>query len=200
VTCKNCHNMLNFGRIAVLVFLILATGDNLYGEEMDVPVAQQFSIFMKILECNRGFETHDDSVLTFGIIYQSGNKQSLNTRDELMEIISKSPRIIINKIPVKFMAIDLSHATDLAGTITGSKIDIVYITPLRACNIEDLAALFAAHRVLSFTGLPSYLESGLAVSIANRGGKPQIVINLPASKSEGVSFSSQVLKLARVIE
>jgi hypothetical protein len=196
----NHHNMLNFGRIAILVFLLLAAGDNLYGEEMEVPVAQQFTIFMKILECNRGFETHDDSVLTFAIIYQSGNKQSLNTYDELMEIISKSSRIIINKIPVKFLAIDLSRNTDLAGTLTASKVDIVYVTPLRACNIEDLATLFAAHKVLSFTGLPSYLESGLAVSIANRGGKPHIVINLPASKSEGVSFSSQVLKLAKVIE
>lgn len=194
------HKLLRFLSKAILLLLLFAAGDNLYGEEMEVPVGQQFSIFMKILECNRGFETHDDSVFTFGIIYQSGNKKSLNTHDELMGIISKSPRIIINKIPVKFIAIDLSHNTDLAGALTALKIDIVYVTPLRACNIEDLSAIFAVHKILTFTGVPSYLESGLAVSIANHGGKPQIVINLPASKAEGVNFSSQILKLARIME
>jgi hypothetical protein len=188
-------------RTAVIALLILAlTGTSAVGEDMDIPVSQQFTIFMKIVDCNREFASHADSVLTFAILYQSNNKQSLTTRDELMNIIAKSPKFTVGKYPVKFIDIDLDRLGDIAGEFAARKVDIAYITPLRAVKIEDLSAACNKQSVLTFTGITSYLEEGLAVSIANRGGKPQIVINLPAAKAEKVNFSSQILKLARIME
>jgi hypothetical protein len=194
-------NKFSIYRNAAVLGLVLAiSGGQARCEDMEVPISQQFPIFIKILECNKEYASHADSVLTFAILYQSNNKQSLATRDELQSIISKSPKIVVNKYPVKFVDIDLDQVGDLSTELSARKVDIVYITPLRALKIEDVSTECKTHSILTFTGVISYLESGLAVSIANRGGKPQIVINLPAAKAEKVNFSSQVLKLARVIE
>jgi hypothetical protein len=180
--------------------MLVALSSSIYAEDMDVPVAQQYSIFMKILECDREFTTHNDSSLVFAIVYQSGNKQSLNTHDDLMNIISKSPIKTINNIPLKFISIDLSRDLNLDAALTSGKVDAIYIAPLRAYKIENIAASCHAQSILSFTGVLSYVDLGLAVSIANRGGKPQIVINLPAAKTEGANFNSQMLRLAKVID
>ena len=167
---------------------------------MDIPISQQFPIFMKILECNKGYSVHDDSLLTIAIIFQSNNKQSLTTHDDIIGLTSQFTQQRISALAIKFVEFDLDRIGDLSASFSAEKVDVAYISPLRAYKIEDIADICKAKSILSLTGMTSYLNLGLAVSIANRGGKPQIVINLPAAKAEKANFGSQILKLARIME
>lgn len=53
---------------------------------------------------------------------------------------------------------------------------------------------------MTFTGVPKYVEQGIAVGIGIQDRKPKIHINLSASKAEGAEFSSQLLKLAEIVD
>ena len=68
-----------------------------------------------------------------------------------------------------------------------------------AFETEKITGVSRAKKVITLTSVPDYVESGLAVGIGVKGGKPRIIINLPAAKAEGANFSSQLLRLAKVI-
>ncbi|MCK4591646.1 MAG: YfiR family protein, partial [Candidatus Latescibacteria bacterium] len=86
------------------------------------------------------------------------------------------------------------------GAVSRNNIDILYVAPLRALGVKTITGVSRAKRILTLTGVPDYVESGLAVGIGIKGEKPRVIINSPAAKAEGADFSSQLLKLAKVIK
>jgi hypothetical protein len=105
----------------------------------------------------------------------------------------------IEDIPFRLVSIDIDD-TDLASATSRENVDILYITPLRAAEIETITAVSRAEKIMTITGVPDYVELGLAVGIGEEGNKPLIIINLPTAKAEGADFSSKLLKLAKIIE
>jgi hypothetical protein len=49
------------------------------------------------------------------------------------------------------------------------------------------------------TGVPEYVERGLAIGVGVKGERPEIVINLDASRAEGAELNAQVLRIARIV-
>ena len=47
--------------------------------------------------------------------------------------------------------------------------------------------------------MPRYVEGGLAIGVDMKGDRPEIVINLAASRAEGAELNAHLLKLARVV-
>jgi hypothetical protein len=54
--------------------------------------------------------------------------------------------------------------------------------------------------VRTVTGVPHYVEDGLGIGIDLRGGRPEIMVNLVASRAEGGDLDAQLLKLARIVQ
>lgn len=168
-------------------------------QEMPVPLDVQFSLFLKILTFDRSLRARVGNEIVIGILYQRNFRASHNVRDELADLIDKSSVHQVQDILMRHVSIDLSDETDFATAVLRHSVDILYIAPLRAVGIETIYTVSRARQILTLTGVPEYVDSGLAVSIGLRGGKPLIVINLSASKAEGADFHSQLLKLAKVI-
>jgi len=104
----------------------------------------------------------------------------------------------VQNIPIRVVSIDIDTEY-LEYTIERENIDVLYLTQLRAVEIGDIAKLSRKKQIVTLTGIPDYVKAGVAVGVDIKEEQPQILINLPASKAEGVDFSSQLLKLAKVI-
>jgi hypothetical protein len=102
-------------------------------------------------------------------------------------------------MPIRKVTIDIGEEHDLAAAVSRDRIDIFYVTPLRAVAMESFTSISRSKRISTLTGLPEYVESGLAVGIGTKGERPLIIINSPAAKAEGIDFNSQLLKLAKII-
>ncbi|MFL5494852.1 MAG: YfiR/HmsC family protein [Gemmatimonadales bacterium] len=87
---------------------------------------------------------------------------------------------------------------NLGAALLHDGVRVAYVTPLRAVPTSDVAAATREHQVVSVTGVVQYVEEGLAVAVDAKGERPQIVINLAASRAEGAAFAGQLLKLARL--
>lgn len=170
-----------------------------WAQEMAVPMDVQFALFFKILTFDRNLKARVGDELVIGLVYQGGFRTSLNAKDEAVKVISKSSKDKIKDISIRQVSINIDD-TDLAGAVSKRKVDVLYITPLRAVGIDTITDISRAKRITTLTGVPEYVESGLALGIGTKGEKPLIIINLPAAKAEGADFSSQLLKLAKVIE
>jgi hypothetical protein len=76
---------------------------------------------------------------------------------------------------------------------------VVYLFP--EADLEEAKQVCSGSGVLTISGSPSLVEQGhVSIAIGENGGKAEIVVNLPRLKQEGHELSSQLLKLARVIQ
>ena len=79
-------------------------------------------------------------------------------------------------------------------------VDALYITPVRAIAMEAITAVSQKRRELTLTGVPEFVDDGLAVGIDLHGQKPRILINLKAARAEGADFEARLLKLAKIVD
>lgn len=184
------------GSIAILVFLWSAP---LCAQEMPVPVDIQLVLFFKILSFDRNLKEKVGEEILIAVCYERTFAGSLGARNELLKLLKELPVSEIEDVPLRFVSVDISEA-GVVDTISRVGADILYVTPLHSVTIETITTASRAGKILTFTGVPDYVESGLAVGIGIKEEKPLIIINEPAAEAEGANFSSQLLKLAKVIE
>lgn len=184
----------------ILVIIIIILGFTLlWAEEMPVPADLQYSLFLKILTFDRNFKARVGDEIVVGMVYQKNYRESNSVKEEFTKAMDESTIKSIEDIPIRQVPVNLNN-TDLDSAVSQMKIDILYITSLRAVKIEDITKVSRAKQLTTLTGVPDYVESGLAVGIGTKGDKPLIIINLPAAKKEGVDFNSQLLRLAKIVE
>jgi hypothetical protein len=172
----------------------------LHAQEMAIPLNVQFPLLLKVLSFDRNLKPRAGDDIVIGIVYQKHFRTSLNVKDELMTMMDEPALKHLEGIPIRPVLIDLASDTDVASAISRSKVNILYITPLRAVAMEDIAVISQAQRILTLTGVPEYVESGLVVAVGTKGEKPTIIINITAAKAAGADFNSQLLSLAKVIK
>ena len=189
--------------LCLLLLLALSSfaGERSAGEEMGVPVAVQYPLFLKVLTYDRELEARVGKELTIGIAFQPSLRASYVVKEELLALVKASPIQNVKGLPIKTVAIDLSETRDLAAVLRSREVDIVYVCPLRAYDIRTLTAAARARKAVTLTGVPEYVEAGLSVGVdIGAKGRPEILINHAASKAEGANFNAQLLRLARIVE
>lgn len=190
------------GYMQILLVVLLISqlaGTAAAAEEMEVPVEIQFPLFLKILPFDRNFKKRVGDEIVIGIVYQEKFRKSLNIKTQLENFLGKSKENKIDDLPFRYVLINLGSLSEFKAILVKEKVDIVYITPLRAVAVDTLVSYSRSLGITSLTGVPAYCELGIAISIGTKGESPIIIINLPCARSEGADFSSRLLKLARVI-
>ena len=57
------------------------------------------------------------------------------------------------------------------------------------------------YAITTATGVPEFVQRGIAVGIGMKADKkPDILINLPSSRSEGSEFDASLLRIATVVK
>jgi hypothetical protein len=186
--------------ITVAVLLIIIMTPVIRTQEMPVPVKLQYQLFLKVLTFDRNLKKRVGDEIVFGIAFQSKFRTSLIVMESMVRVIDKSQINEVEDIPIRCVTIDLSNEDNLEEVITKKKVNILYVTPLRAFDIDIVKAISQAKKITTLTGIPEYVEAGIGVGIGTKGQRPQIMINLSSSKAEGSDFSSRLLNLARIIE
>jgi len=169
------------------------------GNEMPVPVEIQVPLLMKILSADRTLATRAGSALVIGVIFQDNNRESSATMAEFSRLAGQAHVSGSTAIPVTIEPVSLDKLDALAPELAKRKIRVCYITPLRSVDVTAVIAAADSSGSLTCTGVPEYMKRGAAVGIGSRGGRPEIIINLDSAKEAGADFSSQLLKLARLV-
>ncbi len=164
--------------------------------QMPLPVKDQMPLFLKILSYDKNLPERGDEIV-IGVLYQERFRQSLLAKDELWTVM-KQYRTLSGR-PLRLVLLPLDEKTSLASVLDDPRVNVFYVSPLRAFDIEAITEVSREREIVTLTGIPSYLDAGLSVSLDVKGGKPQILINLPASEAEGADFHSQLLKVAKVM-
>ena len=168
-------------------------------QEMPLPVETQLNVLLKTLTFDRNLKERKGERLTIGIVYHGLFDKSLRVKDELIEAF-KTVRIKeIFEHPLHIVTVDL-HLIGLEEAVTGQGVDILYITPLDSSEIRKIGESSRSMGVITMSGVPQYSEQGIAVTVGRKGEAAQIIINLDAARAAGANFSSQLLKMAKIVD
>lgn len=185
--------------VAAIILSIFMAGST-WCQDIQVPIEQQVSLLVKILNFDRNLGRNADKQIVFAILYQKKFRKSLDAKNDFEQAISKYSITKIDTLPIKLMAIDISEDSDLVSIITDNRVNVIYLAPVKATNIGDITTLSRRRQITTMTGVPEYVNAGISVGVGAKGDKPQILINLNSARAEGINFKSQLLKLAKIID
>ncbi len=184
--------------ILFIIFITFLSND-LASQQLTTPVIVHLPIMLKSLEYDRNLMNKNNDVIRIGIIYQEQFRPSLNTKNQLLRYIADKNIKNLAKFKLEIIPINLSDISEFSSFVENNNIDITYITPLRAVNIDKLAQIQKSKSILSLTGVVEYLDNQIPFSVDLVGDNPKIVIDLMNSRLSGADFSTNLLKLAKVI-
>ncbi|MFI5180824.1 MAG: YfiR family protein [Thermoanaerobaculia bacterium] len=164
-----------------------------------VPLPTQYALLLKVLTADRNFPMQGRDDLVIGIVYQRNSPASREVAERLASEIERRSADE-GAASARYRLIDVSDPAALAPGVAACQPGVLYVAPLTDFDVRRIAALSRARKIRTATGVPAYVESGLAVGFESDRGAVRIVINREASRAEGADFSSKLLKLARRIE
>lgn len=180
------------------LFVLLATC-HVKAQEQPVPIALQYQLFLKVLSFDRNLEKNVSDSLKIGVLFQELNQSSANAKDELISAFHQSKINSIKKIPVAILPINLTQE-NAASIFEQKTLDVILLTPLRAVDLHTISEQAIQNQIVLLSGVIEYVDETVAISLDLEGNRPIIVINQKNAKAMGMDLSSQILKLAKVIE
>lgn len=187
------------GILAVLVFagLVSAFFRPLPAQDMDVPMRVQMPILLKVISFDRQLHARAPRDVVVGVVMQGGNRTSMVAHNQAVEILA-AQGTAVDGIPVRVVTFDLDRQS-IRDVFTNNALTHLYVTPLRAVDIGELASQARAAHVTTMTGVTEHLRRGISIGVGLRAGRPKILVNVNASRAEGADLSAELLKLAELI-
>jgi hypothetical protein len=188
-------------RLAIGVLTLLLGGGSAQAQKMAAPAEVQVPLLFKILTFDRRLATRPPGdVLVIAVVFQTGYRASLVARNQIVDALKAMEDSTISGHPVRWVAVEWIDEAQVRLALIRERTDVVYVTPLRGVELHPLVRTARAAGMTTFTGVPLYVEQGVALSIGIVRERPQIIVNLAATRAEGSDFTSQLLRLCKVIE
>jgi hypothetical protein len=183
------------------VLTALLGGGSARAQEMAAPAEVQIPLLFKILTFDRRLGTRPPGkVIVIAVVFQTGFRSSLVARNQIVDALKAMHDSTISGHPVHWVAVEWKDAEQLRLALIHERADVVYLNPVRGVELDPITSAARAGGMTTFTGVPLYVEQGLSLSVGIVRDRPQIIVNLPATRAEGSDFTSQLLRLCRVIE
>lgn len=185
--------------VALLICLCLipSKGAALWDGSQPLPVNLQLTLLGKILSFDRTLSSRS-GVVEIAVLYQGNYPASEAAKAELMR--AAAGLNASGPLRLRFRPIRLESTASFPHVFSATNVHAVYVMPLRGLDVRALTRAAAADGVRTFSGVPEYVYEGVAVTVGSRQGRPAIYVSLAAAKAQGSDFSSQLLKLATVID
>jgi hypothetical protein len=185
-------------RSIIIVMLTCIVVYCLPAQSIMIPVERQVPVLIKVLMFDKHVPT-DTSEYRVGIIYDQTEIESNSVKNVIVSASDSSHLKLFNGIPVRFIPISVDNGAAWYRQILENDISAVMVTPVSKTVRKNLAAFCSEHRIITMSTVPDYVDEDIAYGLMDDNGRQTIVINLPVSISQGAQFSSQVLRIAKVL-
>lgn len=157
----------------------------------------QLTLLGKVLSFDRSLGARTNA-LDVAILYQADFPESEQAKIAFMRAARASAEA--SGATLRFKPVILEGKPSFRDVFAAIDADVAYVMPLRGLDVSKLAVAAAGSGVRTFSGVPEYVYDGVSVTLGVKHGRPAIFVNLKTARAQGSDFSSQLLKLAQVIE
>ena len=162
--------------IAICFFLFVT--NSVRAQNIPVPENIQAALLSKVLKFNPELQKNDKIKML--VIYD--NKSQIN-KDEFINGLEKSIEVLAIK------------PDQIEKNISGY--NVVYFMS----GLNEQAYRCKTRKLLSVTGINKYVEEGeISLGFGIENNKPKILVNITSLDMEGQSFSSEILRIAKIFK
>jgi hypothetical protein len=160
---------------------------------------KQAVILARALAYDDNLRARAGDALVVAVLFKAGQAASESMADGVVRAFKALEGVKVQNLPLRVVKIAYAGKDALHGAVTGQGIDALYVCA--GLEADQSGIRDESHRthVLTIASREEQLTAGLSLGVFTFDGKTTITVNLPASKEEGAAFSSELLRLARVI-
>ena len=185
----------------VLLASLLALAVPAAAQTMPMPVDIQLPLFLKILTYDRSFQYKARTAITIGIVYLPGDAASVKAKDEMVANMARLSDRTIKNLPIRHVVLEFRDVPSLDKAVKAGRVNVLYVAPGMGEQLPALIKMSRTYAITTATGVPEFVQRGVAVGIGMKADKkPDILINLTSSRSEGSEFDASLLRISTVVK
>jgi len=188
----SCTILLPIATTLGLLWNVDATAD-------DVPPSRLVVIVMRAIAYDGNLKSRAGETINVAVMHKKGNTSSEQMASVMARAFGKLQSTLVSGLPIVVTQLPYSGPEGLRKTIAGAGIDLLYVCDGLDGDVDTIKDITRRSRVLSVGAKREYVEKGLSFGVFEIDGKSTILLNLQASRLEGVSFASDLLRLVTVI-
>lgn len=156
------------------------------------------AILARILSYELTLDARAGSRVGIAVVYKRGDPRSERNAADWMAAFSQLSGLKIQDKP--FFAIKVASApNELLSSIDKEGVDMLLVADGLEAEAEGLSALARSKQVLTASNDAAHVHRNFTVCVTEEQDKLKIVVNLTVAQSEKIRFSSQLLKLAKIL-
>jgi hypothetical protein len=160
---------------------------------------KQAVILARALAYDDNLRTRAGDSLVVAVIFKAGQGASESAADTMVRAFKAIEGVKVQNLPLRVVKLAYSGKDALHAAVSGQGIDAVYVCPGLESDQGSIREVSRRDHILTIASREDQLNSGLSLGVFAFDGKTTITVNLSASKDEGAAFSSELLRLARVV-
>jgi hypothetical protein len=182
---------------ALLVVIGLLGGTSAHAT--DIPPERQTMILTRALAYDNNLRGRVGDSVVVAIVFKSGSSASESAADSMLKAWKPLESAKVQDLPFRVVKVAYSSRESLKSAIGPQGIDALYCCPGLEGDLGAIRELSHKEHVLTIGAREEFVQGGISLGVFVVDGKMTVTINLPASREEGASFSSELLRLAHVI-
>jgi hypothetical protein len=166
----------------------------------DVPPEQQVLILSRALVYDDNFKDRVGSEVRVAVLTKPGNAVSEANGAAMVKAWKGVGNLKLAGLPLRVSVMAWKDLATFGPVLASEAVDVLYLCPGLEANLAEIIELTRKRRVITVGGREDYIKKGASLGVFLINARPTIMVNLPASKTEGAAFSSDLLRLATVIK
>jgi hypothetical protein len=140
-----------------------------------------------------------DSVV-LAVLFRPDQPSSKSAADAVARAFKPLENVRVQELPFKVVEQPYTSKGDLQAAIGAQGIDALYVVGGLEGELSSIKEISRKRQVLTIGAREQLVADGLSLGVFVVDGKNTITVNLAASREEGAAFTSDLLRLARVIK
>jgi hypothetical protein len=189
------------GRQCALVVVLCAVF-GFAGEVLpaDLPPGKQAIFLARVIAYDTNLRARAGATVNIAVLAKRGDRESETMADAIVKAFAPLETSTLQGLRVRISRLVFGGRDSLDRVVREGGIDALYVCSSLDANLADIEAVSHARKVLTLASQESYLQGGLALGVFEEQGRNTIVVNLEASREEGVGFGPELLRLATVLK
>ena len=168
--------------------------------QLEVPADRQVLILSRALAYDDELKSRAGDDVLLGVLAKPGHSVSEAMSTNMAKAFKGIGNVKVQGLGIKVTQLTFTTGAALAAAAAAQSIDVLYICPGLEADLPAIIEVTRKRRMVSIGSREEQVTRGLAIGVFPVDSKPTIVVNLPAAKSEGAAFSSDLLRLAKVLK
>ncbi|MBN2574876.1 MAG: YfiR family protein [Deltaproteobacteria bacterium] len=168
--------------------------------EAELPPGKQAIFLARVIAYDANLRQRAGATVNIGVLAKKGDKESERTAGLLVKAFKPIEAATLLGLPVRVSRMYFGGRESLDRAVREDGIDTLYVCGGLGAGLSDVKAVARARKVLTMGSEEEQLKAGLSLGVFEVDGKNTIVVNLEASREEGVAFGPELLRLATIVK